>query len=121
MRAIKVDSKRNPVIVNGSFIWVTDIEVVKQNCDQAMRQQLGELNYDKDKGIQYFDNVFTGTPNFQRFEAQARTQLLNVDGVTGIDSFSYEFLPQQDSSNVLSYDVTIITIYGNASIANTIG
>ena len=83
MRAIKVDGKRDPVIVNGKFVWVNDIDVVAQNCDHAMRQQLGELNYDASKGVQYFDNIFTGNPNYQRFEAQARTQLLNVDGGNG--------------------------------------
>lgn len=115
MRAIKIDSNRNPIIINGKFVWVAGIDVVKQNCEQAMRQQLGELNYDADKGIQYFDNVLTGNPNFQRFEAQARTQLLNVDGVTGISSFNIEF-----NDNVLSYNVVINTIYGSTTVADQI-
>lgn len=113
MRAIKIDENRNPVIINGKFIWVTDIDVISQNCEQAMRQQLDELNYDADKGIQYFDNVFTGNPNFQRFESQARTNLSAVDGVTGIVSFNFEF-----NDNVLSYNTEISTIYGQATVAN---
>ena len=112
MRAIKVDGNRNPVIVSGKFVWVFDIDVVLQNCDHAMRQQLGELNYDADKGIQYFDNVFTGNPNYQRFEAQARTQILNVEGVDGITSFQFE--PSGDS---LKYNVEISTIYGPTTVA----
>ena len=115
MRAIKVDSNRNPVLIDGAFQWVYDIDVVKQNVDQAMRQQLGELNFDADKGIQYFDNLFEGNPNYQRFEAQARTQILNVEGVTGINSFTYSV-----SNNVLSYTTEIVTIYGNATVANTL-
>ena len=115
MRAIKIDSNRNPIIKSGKFVWVTDIDVVAQNCDQAMRQQLGELNYDADKGIQYFNNVLTGSPNFQRFEAQARNQLLNVEGVTGIASFNYEF-----KGGVLSYNATINTIYGATTAAGQI-
>lgn len=114
-RAIEIDGNRNPILIDGVFQWIFDIDVVKQNCDQAMRQQLGELNYDADKGIQYFDNVFTGTPNYQRFEAQARTQILNVKGVTGINSFSYSVL-----NNVLSYTVEIATIYGVTTVANSI-
>lgn len=115
MRAIQIDGNRDPVIKNGSFVFVFNIDVVAQNCDQAMRQQLGELNYDADKGIQYFDNVLTGNPNFQRFEAQARTQLLNVDGVTGIVSFDFEF-----NNNVLSYNTVISTIYGSITVADQI-
>lgn len=115
MRAIKIDSNRNPVIKNGKFVWVFGVEVVSQNCEQAMRQQLGELNYDADKGIQYTDNIFTGNPNFQRFEAQSRRQLLNVDGVTGIDSFNFEL-----NDNVLSYNAVINTIYGLTTVADQV-
>jgi hypothetical protein len=115
MRSIKIDGNRDPVIENGKFVFVLDVDVVSQNCEQAMRQQLGEMNFDKDKGVQYFDNIFTGTPNFQRFEAQARTQLTAVDGVTGINSFSYSF-----NDNILSYDAEIITIYGSTTIAGTL-
>ena len=115
MRAIKIDGNRDPVIINGKFVFVFDIDVVAQNCEQAMRQQLGELNYDANKGIQYFDNIFTGNPNFQRFEAQARTQLLNVDGVTGINGFTFDFI-----AGVLSYNADIITIYGATTVATSI-
>lgn len=111
MRAIKIDSNRNPILKNGSFVWVFDADVVSQSCDQAMRQQLGELSYDKDKGVQYFDNILTGNPNFQRFEAQARRQILNVDGVSGIVSFNYDF-----KGGVLSYNTVISTIYGSTTV-----
>ena len=115
MKAIKIDANRNPVITGGKFVFVFDVDVVAQNCDQAMRQQLGELNYDADKGVQYFDNIFTGNPNFQRFESQARREILNVDGTTGINSFDFEF-----NDNVLSYNATIGTIYGEITVANQI-
>lgn len=115
MKAIKIDKDRNPILINGRFTFVFDIDVIAQNCEQAMRQQVGELNYDADKGIQYFDNIFTGNPNFQRFEFQSRQQLLNVDGVTGISSFDFEF-----NNNVLSYNTVINTIYGLATVENQI-
>jgi hypothetical protein len=115
MRAIKIDKNRNPVIVNGKFVFIFDTNVIAQNCEQAMRQQLGELNYDADKGIQYLDNIFTGNPNFQRFEAQARRELSNVDGVNGIISFNFEF-----NDNVLSYNVVISTIFGETTVVDQI-
>lgn len=113
MRAIKIDNNRNPIIKSGKFVWVTGIDVVAQNCDQAMRQQRGELNYDADKGIQYFDNVLGGNPNFQRFESQSRRQILNVDGVTDIASFTYEF-----KDGVLSYNVAINTRFGKINVVD---
>ena len=115
MRAIKIDANRNPVITSGKFVFVFDVDVVAQNCDQAMRQQLGELNYAADKGIQYFDNIFTGNPNFQRFESQARRAILAVDGVTGINSFDFEF-----NDNVLSYNAVYSSIFGPITVANQI-
>lgn len=115
MRAIKIDTNRNPVIINGSFVFVFDVDVVAQNCEQAMRQQLGELNYDADKGIQYLDNIFTGNPNFQRFESQARRALLAVNGVNGIVSFNFEF-----NDSILSYNTVISTIYGSTTVASQI-
>jgi hypothetical protein len=125
MRAIKIDENRNPIIINSKFIWVYNIDVIAQNCDQAMRQQLGELNYNKDKGLQYFDNVFLGNPNFQRFEAQARAQILNVIGVTGIESFEYTFssknvFDRNEENNILRYTININTIYGATTIANNV-
>jgi hypothetical protein len=115
MRAIKIDINRNPVIINGSFVFVVDVDAVAQNCEQAMRQQLGELNYDAGKGIQYLDNIFTGNPNFQRFESQARSALSAVNGVTGIVSFNFEF-----NDSILSYNTVISTIYGSTTVASQI-
>ena len=115
MKAVKVDTNRNPILKNGSFQFVYDVDVISQNCDQAMRQQLGELNYDKDKGIEYFDNVYSGSPNFQRFEAQARAQILNVEGVVGINSFEYELSNESDEI-ILNYSANISTIYGLATV-----
>ncbi len=115
MRTILVDDNGDRVTKNGLFVYLTDIDAVKQTCEQAVKQQLKELQYDQTKGIEYFNNVFTGTPNFQLFEAQARNQILNVDGVIGVSSFTYE---QVD--NELSYNATIQTIYGNGEINGSV-
>ena len=115
MRTISVDDNGDRVTKNGLFVYLIDIEAVQQTCEQAVQQQLKELQYDQTKGIEYFNNVFTGTPNFQLFESQARNQILNIDGVTGISSFTYE---QVD--NELLYSATIKTIYGNGEINGSV-
>jgi len=111
MIAIKIDDNMNPVMMDGRFVWVQDIFVVEQNCRQAMKQSLGELAFDYGKGIDYFNNVFTASPNWQKFEAQARLNILKVDGVTGISSFTYE-----QTESLLSYELVIKTIYGEKTI-----
>jgi len=115
MKTILVDGNGDRVTKNGLFVYLFDIEAVQQTCEQAVQQQLKELQYDQTKGIEYFNNVFAGTPNFQLFESQARNQILNIEGVTGISSFTYE---QVD--NTLSYTATIKTIYGNGEINGSV-
>jgi hypothetical protein len=107
IRTLKIDSNGNPIITNGNF------NAVLQICEQVMKTQLGEYQYNQTKGIDYFGNVFTGTPNFQRFEVQARTQLEAVNGVTRVESLNYRL-----SDNKLIYTATIATIYGTGTITN---
>lgn len=116
MRAIKIDPvTRDPVMVGGKFQFVYDIDVVLQNCDQSMRQQLGELPYNQQKGVEYLNNVFNGNPNFQAFEFQARREIQNVDGVIRVQSFDYSL-----TDGVLSYTAEIKTIYGVDQISGNI-
>lgn len=115
MIAIKVDENRDIIMINGRFEIVKDIDVVLQNCDHAMRQQIGELDFNALKGIDYTGNIFSNTPNYQRFEAQARKELLNVNGVTGVVTFSYSI-----EDDALKYSAEISTIYGNSNIGGAL-
>lgn len=111
MRTIEVNEDGDRVVVNGLFSYLYDLDALMQTCEQVMKQQLKELQYDQTKGIEYFNNVFNGNPNLQLFESQARQQLLNVSGVNSIQSFTYS-----QTNNKLSYTATIKTIYGTDSI-----
>ncbi len=111
MKTVKVDSNGNRISRNGSFVYLYGLEALMQTCEQAMKQQLKELQYNQIKGVEYFGNVFNADVNFQLFEAQARNQLLNVDGVNGIQKFTYS-----QTRNELSYSATIKTIYGSGTI-----
>lgn len=111
MKTVKVDSNGDRVTKNGLFVYLYDIDALTQTCEQTMKTQVNQLQYDQTKGIEYFNNVFTGNANLQLFEAQAREQLLNLDGVTSITSFTYS-----QTDNELSYTATINTIYGDITI-----
>lgn len=115
MKTIKVDSNGDRVTKNGLFVYLFNLDAVLQTCEQVMKQQLKELQYDQTRGIEYFNNVFTGSPNFQLFEAQARNQLLSIDTVTGIESFTYEQI-----DNALLYTATIKTNYGSGDINGSV-
>lgn len=113
MKAIEIDDNGDIVTKNGSIQYVYDLYAVMQNARQTMKTQLGEYRYDQTKGIEYFDNVFAGVPNFQRFEAHARAQILALDGVEKITSFEYDF-----TEGVLSYEIEIQTTYGTGTVAS---
>lgn len=115
MKTRKVDANGDRVVENGMFVCITDLDAVTQTCEQVMKQQLKELQYDQTKGIEYFNNVFSGNPNFQLFESQARSEILKVSGVTGVSSFTYE-----QTDNTLLYTATINTIYGIGGLNGSI-
>ena len=111
MKTVAVDSNGDRITKNGLFVYLYDIYALTQTCEQTMKTQVNQLQYDQTKGIEYFNNVFTGNANLQLFEAQAREQLLKLDGVTSISSFTYS-----QTDNELSYTATINTIYGDITI-----
>lgn len=115
MKAIKVDKNRDIVVIAGKIQFVYDIDVIKQNCIHAVLQLKKELNYEQSKGIDYFDNVFTSNVNLQRFEAQIRDNLKNVNGVLSIES-----LTKNIQGSVLAYSVKIKTTFGDMNINDTI-
>ena len=107
MKTVAVDNAGDRIVKNGVFVYLYNLDALMQTCEQVMKQQLKELQYDQTKGVEYFNNVFAGNPNLQLFESQARNQILNVDGVNSIQSFTYS-----QTNNALSYTATIKTIYG---------
>lgn len=112
--AFKVDPVTRDIVISGGRIaTVTDIDVVLQNCDHALRQQLKELQYNQEKGIEYFGNVFDGNPNYQLFKFQAIQQIENVSGVIRVQEFDYSV-----TNGVLEYDALIITEYGPAGFTS---
>ncbi len=84
---------------------------ILQNCEHVIKTRLGEMIYAKERGIQYLENVYRGSPNILTFEAQARTALLRVDGVSSIIQITTDI---QD--NVFSYEVIIQTSEGTGVI-----
>lgn len=110
--AFKTDPVSRDIVVSGGRIaTVRDIDVVLQNCDHALRQQLGELQYSMTKGIEYFGNVFEGTPNYQLFKFQAIQQIENVSGVLRVREFDYTV-----TGNDLAYNAVIETDYGTGAV-----
>lgn len=88
------------------------IDAVLQNCEHVVKTRFTEVYYDRTKGVDYFGLVFTGSPNLPAYEADVRSLIAQVDGVRSITDFTYSL-----ESGILSYQLTIATIYGEGTIS----
>lgn len=105
---IATDSK-NDIYINpdGKLAMVQGLEATLQACAHACKAQLGEMVLALLQGIPNFQTIWNGAPNVVQFEAYIRKTLLQVVGVVDVLD-----LVTGISDNVLSYEATILTIYG---------
>jgi hypothetical protein len=100
---------------NGNLAIVFDIQAVLQACAQAAQTLLGELIYNIDIGIPYFQTLWIGTPNIQQFNAALRAAFLAVPNVVQVVS-----LMTSQQNNALMYTAVIQTTYGSAPLTGVI-
>lgn len=96
---------------NGSLAINSGLAAVSQNAAHAAKTILGEMVLATDKGIPYFEAVWTGSPNLPQFEAALRAAILAVDGVTKVDALTIT-----QTGNTLNYAADIVTVYGSGVV-----
>lgn len=111
-RTLTVDSNNDIFIGNdGSLSVSSDLQAVLYACAAAAKTQLGEMVLAVDEGMPNFEAVWVGSPNLAQFEAYLRRTLTSVIDVTGVSDLTIT-----RAGGVLSYQVTIQTIYGSGVI-----
>lgn len=116
MTTIKCNSDNGDFdISSGDLELISGLPEVIQTSEQTVKQSRGELKYDADKGISYFQNAFRDEFNRQLFEAEVRDQLLTVANVTKVDIVSVERKNQE-----LTYSANIETPFGKGEIRDRI-
>lgn len=99
-----LDKERN---ISVSF----DQEALLEQCAQAAKTLLGELIFNVDVGIPYFQSVWIGVPNMQQFNVALRRSFLSIPNV--IEVLSLVVLQSDKSDvNTINYNAVIRTIYG---------
>lgn len=98
---------------DGNLVISTGLQAIIEVCAQKTKTILGELVFNTDQGIPYFQSVFSGTQNLQQFASSLRSAILVVSGVTGINSLSFS-----QNGDVLIYTIEINTIYGSGTVTN---
>lgn len=102
---IYLDSKGN---ISLSF----DMQAVLEACAQAAQTVLGEIIFNVNQGIPFFQTVWNGVPNLQQYTAALRLAFLNVPNVVEVVS-----LMTNQVNNELQYTAVIRTIYGTGGIS----
>jgi hypothetical protein len=92
-----------------------DIQAVLESCAQAAQTILGELVFNTEQGIPYFQTVWIGVPNTQQFNAALRNAFLNVPNVVEVVS-----LITTQENNILSYNAIIRTTFGSTVVEGVI-
>ncbi len=109
-KEIKLDPKtREQVIVGGNFEFVYGIDAVMQNCECAVRAQLGEYRYDVTHGVDYTGNLFSPTGIYSVWEVQVINTTKSVSGVISARVRSFEV----DDKGGATYTIEVETVYGS--------
>ena len=89
-----------------------DLEATLEACSQAAQLIQGELIYNINQGIPYFQTIWVGVPNIQQYVAALRGAFLAVPNVVEVVS-----LMTQQVDNNLSYTAVIRTVFGSGGIS----
>lgn len=95
----------------GNLAIVSGIDAIAQVCRNTVLTVYGELIYDVNVGIPYFETVFADPPNIELFQNAIVEALQSVEGVTQVKSFEYSV-----TGGTLSYEAEIQTVYGDMTL-----
>jgi len=114
MITIKTDSNRDIAVdQRGNFSFVRDIEALKEVCEAYARAARNEMIHKMNKGMPFFEQVFSSQVNTPQFEAAFRARMSEIEQVQGVTSFRATV-----EENTLKYTAVISTVYGNIEVNN---
>lgn len=100
---------------SGSLVILSGVNAIVAACKTACQTQLSECVLQQGQGLPNFPLVWTGSPDFGQWQAYLEQVLLNVEGVTSVQSLSISAL-----NGTLSYIAEIETIYSPITLAGTL-
>lgn len=98
--------------MDGNLATVRNLQAVLQDCEHAMKAQLGEMVLATTKGLPTMDTVWL-QQRLPQFDAAARKTLRAINGVTDVPSFASIVM-----QNTLVYRAVISTEYGTGIVTN---
>lgn len=106
-------NSNNDIFLNtaGRIDISSDQYAILKVCENAIKTMKGELVLQGNEGMPNFQTIWSGSPNIPQYENAIRQTLLGVNGVHEIKDIDV-FV----ENNILKYNVTIKTIYGEESL-----
>lgn len=96
---------------SGNISISYDLQAVLEACAQAAQTVLGEIIFNVNQGIPFFQTIWKGTPNSQQYTAALRAAFLNVPNVIEVVS-----LMTTQVDNEFQYTAVIRTSFGTGGI-----
>ena len=113
---VKIDfSTNNPVIENGDFVMVRDLDEILQSLHIRLNMLIGNWFLDNRIGVDYFGKILKKGATKQEIERELKRVIRETVGVTGILSFT---LKTDTAIRKLSVSFVVSTAYGNSDTIN---
>ncbi|MCF1502204.1 hypothetical protein L0F51_00295 [Afifella sp. H1R] len=80
------------LLPDGNLAVVRDAEAVGQHARQRTMAFAEEWFLDSDVGMPWFDDILGGPSDLPLAEALIKAEIMDTDGVTGIEDFSIRYL-----------------------------
>lgn len=113
MTAIAVNERNDIYLDDVKNVAMTSgITQVLQQCEQAIKALLGEMVFNQQRGMPYFETVFLQT-DLPRWEAAAYAAIERVPGVIEVLA-----LESSLSGDTMRYNAAIRTIHGTGLITS---
>lgn len=108
MQTIAINSNNDIYLdSSGNLAMKTDIEALGDILVNKSQTNQGELLYNSESGIDFFNTVFSSPAYPDLFQNQLLNQLENTEGVERISNYQAE-----QKNNTYSYTANIQTQYG---------
>lgn len=100
---------------DGNLAVVRGLAAVVQDCEHAMKAQLGEMLFATTRGVPTFGTIWNKW-NPVQFEAYGRRMLLTVANVISVAVFDIA-----REGDTMRYSATIKTTFGETQISGAVG
>ena len=101
----------------GNIATCTGQLAVLQDCEHAVKALAGEMIFQQDEGMPYFQEVWAGgVANLAQFQAALKKTLLNVPFVIKVFNISVQLV-----SSSLEYSCDIESAYGKLALNSAYG